>query len=173
MGDYFYENVTWINYAALYCKGLSERLLTHDVFIHILTFVENTGIFKATKLANSVAKRSNSMTKLRRSGSMDFGNASMANVLDVAKALCLACKQRSKPKRSFSLFQIKVGLFFQFHRLAHCKNVTMLIVKMSHHNLLFVEIWIFIHTRFSEQTALPFTIWHIKCLDLIVSIWSI
>lgn len=51
------------------------------------------------------------MTKLRRSGSMDFGNASVANVLDVAKALCLACKQRSKPKRSFSLFQVKVGMF--------------------------------------------------------------
>ncbi|GFU31535.1 rho GTPase-activating protein 45 [Nephila pilipes] len=47
------------------------------------------------------------MTKLRRSGSVDFGNPSMSNVLDMAKALCLACKQRSKPKRSFSLFQIK------------------------------------------------------------------
>ncbi|GIX82038.1 hypothetical protein CEXT_241291 [Caerostris extrusa] len=49
------------------------------------------------------------MTKLRRSGSMDFGNPNMSNVLDMAKALCLACKQRSKPKRSFSLFQIKVS----------------------------------------------------------------
>ncbi|GFT30453.1 hypothetical protein TNCV_2377411 [Trichonephila clavipes] len=77
-------------------------------------FVRTIGIFcvsnldSTVKLANSVAKRANSMTKLRRSGSVDFGNPSMSNVLDMAKALCLACKQRSKPKRSFSLFQIKM-----------------------------------------------------------------
>lgn len=92
---------------------------------------------KVRKLANSVAKRSQSMTKLRRSGSMDFGNASVANVLDVAKALCLACKQRSKPKRSFSLFQVKVGaisLYLQKTNLGGWANCTFKCTFITQYN---------------------------------------